>query len=355
MQIETREYLDFDDVLIKPKRSSLSSRKDVDIEREFTFLHSKKTWKGVPIMASNMDTVGTWEMRDVLSSYHMPTMMHKFYDEIDWMIGMVDDSYFEKYQTEKLQEFISKVKYTIPSFGIRDQDTKLLFLLIEKVKYFPNIVCFDVANGYTERYSDHIKQMRDQFGESLTIIAGNVATPEATEALVFAGADVVKVGIGNGSRCLTRMKAGVGIPHLTAIQLCSDAAHGLGAHILADGGIKEVADFSKAFGAGADFVMAGGFFAGHKESGGAMFERDGELYKESYGMSSDFAMKKHYGEKAEYRSSEGDYSLIPYKGLVKYTVEDLLGGLRSTMTYIGARRLKDLSKCTTFVKVNRVK
>lgn len=355
MQIETREYLDFDDVLIKPKRSSLSSRKDVDIEREFTFLHSKKIWKGVPIMASNMDTVGTWEMRDVLSSYHMPTMIHKFYDQTDWVIEMRDNSSYNFHPTEAIQKFANNVKYTIPSFGIRDEDTQLLFKLIEIVEYFPNIVCFDVANGYTQRYIDHISRMRDMFGESLTIIAGNVATPEATEALIFAGADVVKIGIGNGSRCLTRMKAGVGIPHLTAIQTCSDAAHGLDAHILADGGIKEVADFSKAFGAGADFVMAGGFFAGHEESGGDTFEEKGKMYKESYGMSSEYAMKKHYGKKAEYRSSEGDYSLIPYKGSVKNTVEDLLGGLRSTMTYIGAKRLKDVSKRTTFIKVNRLK
>lgn len=362
MQIETREYLDFDDVLMKPKRSSLSSRKEVYLEREFTFLHSKKKWKGIPIMASNMDTVGTWEMRDVLAQYHMPTMIHKFYDQTDWMIEMQDTSALHTHPTSAIQEFANNVKYTVPSFGIRQEDIEQMNRLIEWIEYFPNIVCFDVANGYTERYVNHIKQMRDKFGETLTIIAGNVATPEATEALVFAGADIVKVGIGSGSQCSTRMKAGIGIPQLTAIQLCSDAAHGLGAHIIADGGVKQVADISKAFGAGSDFVMVGGMLAAHDESGGEEKIEDidpfagiTQKYKEVYGMSSEYAMKKHYGEKADYRSSEGNHQWIEHRGPVKNTIEDILGGLRSTMTYVGSRRLKDLSKCTTFVKVNRVK
>jgi len=382
MRIDTKEYLDFSDVLIKPKRSSLSSRKDVELERKFTFLHSEKTWSGIPIMASNMDTIGTWQMRNVLSAFHIPTMIHKFYSSSDWLYSMTKEDDLTQKPSVYLNDFLNKVKYTIPSFGIRKEDIDKFFELAREVEYFPNMICFDVANGYTERFVDHIKRMRDYFGKTITIIAGNVATPEVVEALIFAGADIVKVGIGSGKQCSTRLKAGVGIPQLTSISDCSDAAHGLGGHIIADGGIQQVADVGKAFGAGADFVMIGTLLAGHQESGGDLLQKEfltneyspefrslgfndftstkelkteRKQYKEVYGMSSEFAMDKYYGGKANYRSSEGEYSLVEYRGPVKNTIEDILGGLRSTMTYIGARRLKDISKCTTFVKVNRIK
>ena len=358
MRIEEKQYLDYDDVLMKPKRSSLSSRKEVDITREFTFLHSGKKWSGVPIMASNMDTVGTWDMRNALAQFDMPTMIHKFYDPNMWQWAMaypVKRVETSAYPTKTIQYFSKLVKYTIASFGIRPEDTKKLYDCIEMVDYFPNMVCFDVANGYTQKYVDHIKRMRDTFQNKMTIIAGNVATPEGVESLVFAGADVVKCGIGPGSRCLTRIKTGIGVPQFTVTAECSDAAHGLGAHIIADGGIKTAGDVSKSFGAGADFVMIGSMFAGHTESGGNEKIVDGELYKEVYGMSSEHAMNTYYGSKADYRSSEGDYKLIKHQGPIELTVEDILGGLRSTMTYVGARRLKDLSKCATFIKVNRIK
>lgn len=371
MRIEEQTYYDFDDVLIKPKRSSLSSRKEVNLEREFTFLHSGKTWSGIPIFASNMDTTGTWAMRDALMEYHMPTMIHKFNDEYSWSLDYVPlnahyDIEFSTQLQKALTALYNYVKYTVPSFGIREEDTELLFSLIKRVNYFPNMIAFDVANGYMERYVDHIKYIRDFFKEKATIIAGNVATPEAVEALVFAGADIVKVGIGPSVVCDTRIKTGVGIPQLSAIINCADAAHGLGAHIIADGGCKTPADIAKAFGAGADFVMIGSMLAGHDESGGEYIEKDfytddttdyieKRKFKEVYGMSSEHAMITHYGAKDDYRASEGSYMLVPYKGAVRNTVDDILGGLRSTCSYVGAKRLKDLPKCTTFVKVNRVK
>jgi len=344
MRIETKEYLDYEDVLIKPKRSSLESRKEVDLHRDFTFKWSQREWSGVPILASNMDTVGTFEMQKALQEYSIPTMLHKFYSSDEIRHHLLEDT----------SEWA--IDYTFLSYGIRSEDIENFLSFVEEHGFEHEIiVAFDVANGYTERYVKYISDFRNSYPDT-TIIAGNVATPEATEALIFAGADIVKIGIGSGGQCITRMKAGVGVPQLTSVIECGDAAHGLGAHIIADGGIKKVCDVGKAFGAGADFVMIGSMLAGHEESGGEHFiNEDGTSQKEVYGMSSEYAMKKHYGKKDDYRSSEGEYNLVKYRGPVKNTIEDILGGLRSTMTYIGANRLKDISKCTTFIKVGRIK
>ncbi|HEX9827508.1 MAG TPA: GMP reductase, partial [Flavobacteriaceae bacterium] len=211
-------------------------------------------------------------------------------------------------------------------------------------------ICIDVANGYSEHFVEFVKQTRDQYPDKV-IIAGNVVTGEMVEELLLSGADIVKVGIGPGSVCTTRVKTGVGYPQLSAIIECADAAHGLGGQIISDGGCTIPGDVAKAFGAGADFVMLGGMLAGHDESGGELIERDGKPYKKFYGMSSQTAMEKHVGGVAEYRASEGKTVEVPYKGDVETTVQDILGGLRSTCTYVGAQRLKELTKRTTFIRV----
>tara|TARA_R110002110_G_scaffold143724_4_gene332614 strand:- start:389 stop:1069 length:681 start_codon:yes stop_codon:yes gene_type:complete len=208
-------------------------------------------------------------------------------------------------------------------------------------------LCIDVANGYSQRFATTVEQIREKYPE-LIIIAGNVVTGEMTEELILSGADIVKVGIGPGSVCTTRIKTGVGYPQLSAIIECADAAHGLGGHIIADGGCSSSGDVAKAFGAGADFVMLGGMLAGHDEGGGEVV--DGNV--QFYGMSSDTANIKHFGGLKDYRSSEGRTVRLPYKGAIKDTVQDILGGIRSACTYAGARKLKDLSKCTTFIRVN---
>jgi GMP reductase len=187
----------------------------------------------------------------------------------------------------------------------------------------------------------------------LVIMAGNVVTGEMTEELLLSGADIVKVGIGPGSVCTTRKMTGVGYPQLSAVIECADAAHGLGGHICADGGCTTPGDVAKAFGAGADFVMLGGMFAGHDESGGELVERNGEKFKRFYGMSSKTAMEKYAGGVAEYRAAEGKEVLVPYRGPVADTVQEILGGVRSACTYVGARRLKEFSKRTTFVRVTQ--
>lgn len=337
MRIEEDIKLDFKDVLIRPKRSTLASRKDVDISRDFTFRWSGRKFSGVPVIAANMDGVGTFAMAKAfaadgngltvaLHKHYALELLESFYDEhgfdsLWYSIGMVRDD------EEKLERFINN--------GRR-----------------PERLCIDVANGYSEHFVSYVKRMREKMPD-VTIMAGNVVTGEMVEELILAGVDVVKVGIGPGSVCTTRKMTGVGYPQLSAIIECADAAHGMGGLICADGGCTVPGDLAKAFGAGADFVMLGGMLAGHDESEQEVIEEGGKKYLRFYGMSSDTAMKKHKGGVAEYRASEGKTVRIPYRGAVEGTIRDILGGLRSACTYVGATRLKELPKRTTFIRVSQ--
>ena len=334
MRIIDDVKLDFKDVLFVPHRSNLNSRSEVDITRTYKFKNSKRTWVGVGIMAANMDGVGTFFMHEALSKHKMLTNVVKHYSLKDW-------------EKANLKNFSN----IIPSIGISDKELEH-FVSLQKIYPF-EFLCVDVANGYTSKFLNFIKSLRDYVGNDITIIAGNVVTPEITEELILNGVDIVKTGIGGGSVCTTRKQTGVGYPQLSAIIECADAAHGLGGHIVSDGGCTCPGDVSKAFGAGADFVMLGGMLAGHDEGGGKIIEENGKKFIEFYGMSSDTAMSKHHGGVAKYRSSEGKTVRISYKGPVEETVQDILGGLRSTMTYIGAKTLKEISKRTTFVRVSQ--
>lgn len=336
MRIEETVRLDFKDVLIRPKRSTLRSRKDVDITREFQFKWSGKTFKGVPIIAANMDGVGTFQMAQKLEEHKLCTALHKHYP-LDDLI-----SHFKNNETNGTWYSIGMVK--------ADQDKMEEFL-----KKSPNTIdkiCVDVANGYSEHFVDFVKQIRDK-NPDLTIMAGNVVTGEMVEELILAGVDVVKVGIGPGSVCTTRKMTGVGYPQLSAIIECADAAHGLGGLICGDGGCTVPGDIAKAFGAGADFIMLGGMLAGHDQSEMNIIEEGEKKFLTFYGMSSDTAMTKHKGGVAEYRASEGKTVKIPYRGDVEGTLQDILGGVRSACTYVGARRLKEISKRTTFIRVSQ--
>ena len=336
MRIETELKLGFKDVMIRPKRSTLKSRSQVSLERNFTFRNSQKEWTGVPIIAANMDTVGTFEMAEALSKHQIITAIHKHYTIEEW-------SSFLKDQPDSIYNYIAL------STGIGKEDESKIQQIVEAHPKI-NFLCIDVANGYSEHFVGFVRKMRKIFPDK-TIIAGNVVTGEMVEELILSGADIVKVGIGPGSVCTTRIKTGVGYPQLSAIIECADAAHGLGGHIISDGGCKIPGDVAKAFGGGADFVMLGGMFAGHDESGGEIVEEDGEKFRLFYGMSSQTAMDKHSGGVAEYRSSEGKTVKVPYKGAVAITVKDILGGVRSTCTYVGASQLRELSKRTTFIRV----
>lgn len=340
MRIENEIKLDFKDVLIKPKRSTLKSRSDVDITREFKFRNSKIKYKGVPIIAANMDTIGTLSMAKALSKFQISTALHKHYEK--WIIV---DFY------NKNPEIKNNVFY---SMGITDSDIKKFQAVMSELnkENKPTIICIDIANGYSEPFLDFVKTFRDK-NPKITIIAGNVVTAEMTEALILAGADIVKVGIGGGSACTTRIQTGVGYPQLSSIIECADAAHGLGGHICADGGCTVPGDVAKAFGGGADFVMLGGMFSGHQECEGEIIEKNDKKFMKFYGMSSAEAMEKHSGGVAQYRASEGKSILIPYRGPVENTVKEILGGLRSCCTYVGASKLKELSKRTTFIRVTQ--
>jgi len=330
MRIETDIKLGFKDVLIRPKRSTIKSR------AEFTFLHSQHRWVGTPIIAANMDTVGTFELATELARHGLITAIHKHYHPGQW-------GDFLAHQPTSIVENI------MVSTGTSDQDMEQLHIIMEQ---YPQLkfICIDVANGYAEAFVDFVRRCRDTFPDK-TITAGNVVTGEMVEELILSGADIVKVGIGPGSVCTTRVKTGVGYPQLSAVIECADAAHGLGGRIISDGGCICAGDVAKAFGGGADFVMIGGMFAGHDESGGELVERNGRQYKLFYGMSSTTAMEKYVGGVAEYRASEGKAVEVPYRGPVADTIRDILGGVRSTCTYVGASALRELTKRTTFIRV----
>lgn len=351
MRIEADLKLDFSDVLFRPKRSTLKSRKEVDLNRQYTFKYSKHSYQGIPIMAANMDGVGTLKMAESLSQKGLFTCLVKSYTLAD----------FKAFKGSYDSRLIAV------STGTSDKDLENLQDILKAHPEF-HTICIDVANGYSEHFGDYVARVRKLYPDHI-LIAGNVVTADMTQELVLRGADIVKVGIGPGSVCTTRIQTGVGYPQLSAIIECADAAHGLGAHIIADGGCTCPGDVAKAFGAGADFVMLGGMLAGHDEGEGHIVtkhEFTGDLdpqshqmmfepfqYVQFYGMSSDTAMKKHKGEMADYRSSEGRTVKIPYRGPVLATVKDILGGIRSTCTYVGAENLKSLSKCTTFIRVAR--
>jgi len=346
MRIEEDIKLDYKDVLIRPKRSTLKSRSQVKLDRKFEFRHSKLDYEGIPIMASNMDGVGTFEMADKLAEGNIFTCLVK------------------TYTVEQLTEYFNsdipeRTNNVAMSIGTSDDD--FLKLVNVQANVYDNLkyVCMDIANGYSDHFAARVRKVRDQFPK-LVIIAGNVVTREMTEELILSGADIVKVGIGPGSVCTTRIQTGVGYPQLSAVIECADAAHGLGGHIIADGGCSTPGDVAKAFAGGADFVMLGGMLAGHDEGGGEVITKEYNTreigvteiksFVQFYGMSSASANNKHFGGLKDYRSSEGRTVLVPYRGEVARTVQEILGGVRSTCTYAGAMKLKQLAKCTTFVR-----
>ena len=370
MRIEEDMKLDYKDVLIRPKRSTLGSRKEVDLERGFTFRNYKpyvskdvlpdgypvvqkqdRHWRGIPIMASNMDGVGTFEMADTLAKQGMMTCLVKTYS-VNELVGFFDSASIER------------TEYVAMSIGITNRDHQKFRDVYEQTGLKLKYVCIDVANGYSERFAEFVRGMRLNY-PNIVIIAGNVVTGEMTEELILAGADIIKVGIGPGSVCTTRIQTGVGYPQLSAVIECADAAHGLGGHVIADGGCTCPGDVAKAFAGGADFVMLGGMLAGHDQGGGEVITKkymtnemstgttrkiEEKKFVQFYGMSSKSANDKHFDGLKDYRSSEGRTVLVPYRGTVENTVQDILGGVRSTCTYAGAVRLKHLMRCTTFVR-----
>lgn len=360
MQIIDSIQLDFKDVLIEPKRSSLASRSEVSLIREYSFGEGKSSWRGVPVIAANMDTVGTITMAKKLATYECMTALHKHYS-VDQLV-----EFFSPDNSIEGQELLKNNKHhlqhTFYSMGITDNDLSKFEQVLSKVGYWKlgvqdsensgiKMVCIDVANGYMQSFVDFCKSF-SQAHPQIILMAGNVVTGNIVEELAFCGVDIVKAGIGPGSVCTTRKVAGVGRPQLSTIMDTSDAAHGLGRRVCGDGGCTVPADVSKAFGAGADFVMLGGMLAGHTESEMNVETVNGKQVLKFYGMSSGEAMSKYSGGVAKYRASEGKVVEIPFRGSVENTIMEILGGVRSTCTYVGAKNLKELPKRTTFYRVS---
>lgn len=332
-----KKEIDFNDVLILPQPSNMYSRSQVSLEREFHFCNSYSnkfvSWTGIPIIAANMDTTGTFEVCAVLQKYKMITALNKFYTLSDY----------------KATNIRLDPEYFMVSTGISDENMKNLIDIVEYTKC--RWICIDVANGYMQTFVNFCKTVRILFPDKI-IMAGNVVTGSMVQRLALeSGVDIVKVGIGSGSACLTRRQTGVGRPQLQTVIECAETCKKINAFIASDGGIKYPGDMSKAFGAGAHFVMLGGVFSGHDENPGEVIEENGQKYKLFYGMSSSHAMEKYFGKMEDYRSSEGAVIKVPYKGPIEKTIKDFLGGLRSTCTYVGASTLKELPDCTTFVRV----
>ena len=340
MRLEEDTKLDYKDVLIRPKRSTLNSRQEVNITRTFNFKDSGQRLTTIPIIAANMDGVGTMAMARALFPHQMMVALHKHYTVEQLKV------FFESLTPEE-------APYVFYTMGIKERDVEKLDALLEVLdeRLISNI-CIDVANGYTQRFAEFSKKVRARFPNKI-IMAGNVVTGEMVEELALAGVDIIKVGIGPGSVCTTRRMTGVGYPQLSAVIECADAAHGIGARICADGGCQVPGDVAKALGAGGDFVMIGSMLAGHDEAEMEKIEKNGKRYLKYYGSSSEEAMMKHVGTVATYRASEGKSVEVHYKGEVERTIQEILGGLRSACTYVGARELREFPKRTTFIRVTQ--
>ncbi len=358
MRIQDDIQLDYCDVLLRPKRSALSSRSEVDVLRQYTFRWCPRVLQGTGIISANMFTTGTMQIAREMQKQHLFTALHKHYAAEELLAFLKDNA-----------KLFGSNELIFVSSGVSETDYEKLKTVM--ASGLVHNICIDVANGYSPYLVNYVQKVRKTWPECL-IMAGNVVTGDMTEDLILSGADIVKVGIGPGSVCTTRKLTGVGRPQFSTVIECADAAHGVGGMICADGGCTVPGDVCKSFCAGADFVMLGGMLAGHEESAGELcvkhFQTDEvemiddktcalhmeeKQFKKFYGMSSEYAQQAHYGGMKKYRASEGKVVEIPFRGPIEPTLLALLGGLRSCMTYIGAKRLKDMPKCATFYRVNR--
>lgn len=362
MQIVDSVQLDFSDVLIKPRRSSIDSRSKVNISRDYKFKWCPIPITGTGIMQSNMGTIGNFEVSRKMLNNGLFACLHKHHPLEDLL----------SFYKELFSYGDGIWRRCLLSIGLRDNGIEKLRTINKELGVQIGIK-FDVPNGYIPQVKERVIELRKEFPE-MFIMVGNVVTGDITEDLILSGADCVAVGIGNGAQCLTRRQTGCGRPQFSALVECSDAAHQVGGMVCCDGGITCPGDLGKAFGAGSDFIMIGSLFAGTDEADGEIItkwinngEYDRFLYdigykfephleekkfKQFYGMSSTLAQEKFGNGKPSYRASEGRVTLMPYVGSIDGVIEELLGGLRSTMTYIGAKNLKDIPKQSVFFKVH---
>lgn len=334
-RILTETELDYSDVLILPARSTITSRKEIILEREIVFKHSRQVWRGVPLVCANMDNLGSFTMADTLSEYHILTCLTKHYPLKELV------TYFNLPTTN--------LDYVSYSLGISDSDLEKFNLFRQEAPV--RIVTIDTPNGYMERFVGFCNELRSN-NPDVTIIAGNVCTGEMVEELALNGVDCVKAGIGGGAQCTTRMKSAIGRSMVSMILECADKAHHHEIQLMSDGGITCPGDACISFAVGADFSMVGSQWASTKETGADIIEENGKQFMVFYGMSSSMAQKAHEEGLKSYRASEGRVSKLPYKGSIHPIIRDYLGGLRSCCSYVGSNSLKSLPRKATLVKVN---
>ena len=355
-QVLPETYLDYSDILIRPKIGiNLNSRKDVNLQRVFKFKHGQ-TRTGLGVFNANMATVGNFAVAAKLLERGMFATIHKHYG-IDEIGGFLKSCGAEKIALDNL--FIT--------IGLKNSDTEIQKLKDLKSRYgwtAARNICIDAPNFYIPNALDVLKRVRHEFPDAV-IMAGNIASGDICLKLLDY-ADIIKCGIGSGSACLTRRQTGCGTPMVSLILECADIAHSVNGHICADGGIVDVGDICKALCLNADFVMAGGMFAGTDEAEGEQQEKhfetneivDGvrviqtKYFKAYYGMSSEYANNKFAGGMSNYKTSEGRELLIPYTGPIDKILQDIAGGIASCCTYIGASSVKHMSKCATIIQVH---
>lgn len=356
MRMIDEEQLDFEDLMMQPKRSTLNSRSEVSLFREFKwFGHDGKicTLECIPVIIANMATIATPKMAKIAAKRGFMCALEKhlkmsdilnLYDELE------DDALREQLPTATyVQPTFAYTQRIMPTIGIKED-----LALLEVLQYEHDVrcVCIDVPNGYVPKFIERVKEVRKICPDAL-VFAGNVVTGDICQDIILAGGNVAKVGIGPGSGCRTREKTGVGRPQASAIIECADACHQVNGFCCSDGGCKTPGDIAKAFGCGADFVMCGGMFAGAEEAEGEIVQVNGKPHKMFYGMSSNLAQEKHFGGRRSYSTSEGREKLVPVVGSINTIFDDIEGGLKSAMTYIGAKKLKNIPKNCTFYKVRR--
>jgi len=320
-----KETLSYDDVLLEPQYSDIRTRKECSLESHLSDKIKLKT----PFMASPMDTVSGQELAEEISRLGGVAVIHRY-------------STVEQQATVIRLLKLNSTQYVGAAIGASGD---FLERAHELIKNNVDFICIDVAHGHHIMVKEAIMTLRDHYGPSIHIMAGNVATAEAFSDLESWGADSIRVNVGTGAICSTRIQTGHGIPSITSIMDC--AAIAKTAKLIADGGIKNSGDIVKALAAGADFVMAGSLFAGTDEAPGELVEVNGSKRKVYRGMASREAQNSWRGNSS---SPEGISTTVPAKGPLKNVFDDLVGGVQSGLSYTGARTIKELQQKAVFVK-----
>ena len=319
--------LTFDDVLIIPSKSEVRSRRDPKLTSQLTKTKSIET----PILSANMDTITEYDMAFAMHQMGAIGILHRFVT------------------IQEQAQFVAQLKtqgvnHIAASIGVNDDYQERAKALIQAGA---NIITIDIAHGHSVLMMDVMKWMKDKF-PTVDLIAGNVATPDAVVDLIEAGADAIKVGIGPGSMCTTRIITGAGVPQLTAIAMCAQAAAPYQVPVIADGGIKTSGDIVKAFAAGASTVMLGSMLSGTIETPGEI--KHGR--KQYRGMASRAAQESWRGGVPTGMAPEGESTYVSVKGHVKDVISELTGGIRSGMSYVNANQLSEIKDKARFIEMS---